>query len=90
MNLTPFFNQYLRTVKIPVFEYSAEETALKYRWNNCVDGFAMPLKVKIGESEKWLKPQAEWSELKIPAGSEIKADPNFYIFTKNLNEKKGN
>jgi aminopeptidase N len=90
LDLTSFFNQYLRTTKIPVFEYSVEGTDLKYRWSNCVDGFSMPVKIKIGETDKWVAPSFEWKSLKILSGSIIKIDPNFYITAKNLNEQKSN
>ncbi len=88
MNLAPFFNQYLRTVKIPTLEYSIADGILKYRWTNIVDGFAMPLKVKLGEKEVWLRPDKDWKEMKIAGGTVLTADPNFYVFTKNLDEKK--
>jgi aminopeptidase N len=88
MNLVPFFNQYLRTIKIPKFEYAVEGTAMKYRWSNCVEGFAMPLKIKINDTEKWITPAAEWKQTDVAAGAKIAADPNFYILTADLNEKK--
>jgi len=90
LGLTAFFNQYLRTTKIPVFEYTVDGTDLKFRWNNIVDGFSMPLKIKIGETDKWVNPSSEWQSLKIAAGSIIKADSNFYVTAKNLNEQKSN
>ena len=39
------FDQYLRTIKIPVFEYKIEDKKLKYRWNNVVEGFNMPVTI---------------------------------------------
>jgi aminopeptidase N len=88
LNLAPFFNQYLRTVKIPVFEYTVDGNDLKFRWNNCVEGFKMPLKIKAGDSEKWINPTTEWNTIKIQVNTTIQPDPNFYVNSKNLNEQK--
>jgi aminopeptidase N len=87
MNLVPFFNQYLRTVKVPKFDYSIYGSTMKYRWTNIVSGFAMPLKIKINETEKWITPTAEWRQMNIAAGAKIIVDPNFYIYTSHINEK---
>jgi aminopeptidase N len=88
MNLKPFFNQYLRTIKIPVFEYTIEGKTMKYRWNNCVEGFSIPLRIYLNGSDKLIHPSADWKQMEVPAGTVITTDPNFYVFSKNLNEKK--
>ena len=36
INLKPFFDQYLRDIRIPVFEYFVKGNKLTFRWNNCV------------------------------------------------------
>ena len=84
MDLTPFFNQYLRDTRIPVFEYELDKNILKYRWSNCVDGFNMPLKVKTKKSQLLLHPATEWKQMKIRKGSKIEADVNFYIKSQNM------
>ena len=88
LELAPFFNQYLRNVKIPKFEYLVDGTTLKYRWNNCIDGFAMPLKINVDNKEMWINPTAEWKQMDAASGAKITVDPNFYVFSVNLNEKK--
>jgi aminopeptidase N len=88
MNLTPFFNQYLRDTRIPVFEYQLDKNILKYRWTNCVDGFNMPLKISVNKTTNWLSPTSEWKSLKVKNGAKIKADINFYVQTKDLNAQK--
>ncbi len=87
MNLTPFFNQYLRDTRIPEFEYTVEKNKLKYRWTNCVDGFDMPLKITIGKNVKWLYPTSSWKKLKVRSDSKIETDPNFYIETLDSGKK---
>jgi aminopeptidase N len=86
-DLTPFFNQYLRDTRIPVFEYKIEKNQLKYRWNNCVAGFNMPLKIFVNNNAKRVNPTTDWQRIKIKKGSKIAADVNFYILAKDLNMK---
>lgn len=77
------FDQYLRTTKIPVLEYSIKEGKLSYRWSNCVSGFNMKLKLKDGT---WISPTEKWQVLKGTwnAKSTIQADRNFYIEVKKV------
>jgi len=82
MNLKPFFNQYLRTINIPILEYVQEGTSIHYRWTDCVDGFQMPVKVKINDQEKWIGPTAVWTHTEVPENASFTVDPNFYIKTK--------
>ncbi|NEM98457.1 M1 family metallopeptidase [Pontibacter sp. BT327] len=78
--LKPFFDQYLRDVRIPKLEYQVNGKKLKYRWTNTVDGFDMPVRVMINGQEKWLEPTTEWKELKgLKKNATVQADPNFYI-----------
>lgn len=58
LNLKSFFNQYLRTVQIPVLEIKKEKNAYFYRWANVVDDFEMP--VQFGE--KWYYPTIAWQK----------------------------
>lgn len=88
IDLSKFFDQYLRDVRIPVFEYSIKENELFYRWNNCVGGFDMPVKVTISGTEKWLYPTGRWGSTEIDTDNpEVKIDPNFYIAVLNLTGK---
>ncbi|WP_034043958.1 M1 family metallopeptidase [Wocania ichthyoenteri] len=85
INLTEFFNQYLRTTKIPTLEYSHNKKALKYRWTNIVDGFDMPIQVKIGNNEQWIYPKSEWQTMEVPSSkTPISIDRDFYIEVKEL------
>ena len=85
-NLNPFFNQYLRTIKIPTLEHTIENKTLKYRWTNTVANFEMPLKTTINGKEKWIYPTSNWKKLELTsAGTSFLIDENFYVFTKNVN-----
>jgi len=83
IDLTAFFNQYLRDTRIPTFEYSIENNELKYRWINIVENFDMPIQVTVDEKEQWLYPTAEWKSMPNE-GEIIKVNPNFYVETKKL------
>ncbi|KIC92915.1 M1 family metallopeptidase [Flavihumibacter solisilvae] len=80
-DFSKIFDQYLRTVKIPQLQYQFLAGTLSYRWRNSVDGFDMPVKVKLDGTDTWLEPTPEWKTLTTPATS-LEADKNFYIETK--------
>ena len=85
-NLNPFFNQYLRTIKIPTLEHTIENKTLKYRWTNTVANFEMLLKTTINGKEKWIYPTSNWKKLELTsADTSFLIDENFYVFTKKVN-----
>ncbi|WP_442809389.1 M1 family metallopeptidase [Tamlana sp. 2201CG12-4] len=85
IDLTEFFNQYLRDIRIPTLEYSIEGKTLKYRWVNIVDKFDMPIQVKINNKEQWLFPKAEQHVLTTESAIlSFEVDNDFYIATKKL------
>jgi len=91
INLSTIFDQYLRDVRIPVFEYKVENGKVKYRWNNVVTGFNMPLKVMIGEKHQLLKPTTNWKTITgVNPNNFTKTKPflivdeNYYITSKKV------
>jgi aminopeptidase N len=85
-NLAPFFNQYLRGIKIPTLEYKIEKNALKYRWTNVVSNFKMPLKTILNGEEKWIYPTENWSEIILNSDDHtFIIDKNFYVFNEKVN-----
>nr|BFF38181.1 M1 family metallopeptidase [Tenacibaculum mesophilum] len=83
IDLSKIFDQYLRTVKIPELEYTIENNTLKYRWNNVVKGFNMPIKVTIDGKDELLNPSDNWLTKTIK-GDSIEVDKNFYVNSKPL------
>jgi aminopeptidase N len=80
IDLTAFFNQYLRSTKIPTLEYSIKNKELKYRYTNIVNGFNIPIKTTINNEEQWIVPKAEWQTLILNSKhSTFEINPNFYI-----------
>ena len=85
-NLAPFFNQYLRGIKIPTLEYKIKKNALKYRWTNVVSNFKMPLKTILNGEEKWIYPTENWNEIILNSDAHtFVIDKNFYVFNKKVN-----
>ncbi len=88
MNLKTFFNQYLRDVRIPVFEYFVKGNDLTFRWNNCVPGFEMPLKISVSGQEKTITPTTRFTTIILDIDNAvIKADPGYYVATLNMTGK---
>ncbi|WP_394370112.1 M1 family metallopeptidase [Winogradskyella marina] len=83
IDLSAFFNQYLRTTKIPTLEYIIDNGELKYRWTDIVSDFDMPIQVGIDGKTQWLFPKAEWQTKTINA-DEITIDRDFYVYATKL------
>jgi aminopeptidase N len=83
IDLTAFFNQYLRDVRIPTLEYEIKNNKLHYRYTQIVDHFDMSILIEIDEDVKWLYPKANWQITSIKS-DEIKVDPNFLVYSKKL------
>ena len=78
LDLVPFFDQYLRDIRIPTLEYKFKDNTLSYRWTNCVPDFNIPVKVTLDGKEQWLKPKAEWTNL-LQTGKVLEVDKDFYV-----------
>jgi aminopeptidase N len=80
LNLKNFWDQYLRTTQIPVFEYSFANNLFSYRWANSIIGFDMPLKIKLNGEEKWIYPKTGWQTNSTKMDrAEVVVDRNFYV-----------
>jgi aminopeptidase N len=92
------FDQYLRTIKIPVLEYemtarkgASDSWYLKCKWSNTVAGFAMPVKIIVDNNTVWVTPTTEFktTTVKGTIPDKLSVDANLYITTKNTQAKKG-
>jgi aminopeptidase N len=84
IDFSPVFTQYLRTTRIPTFEYHVDGTTLSYRWNNVVPGFAMPVRVTVSDTGfTFITPREAWQTLALHLQSpqRFRVDSNFYVFT---------
>jgi aminopeptidase N len=82
-DLSAFFDQYLRTTKIPVLEYQMEGKKIKYRYTDIVAEFDMPVRIFVEGKAHWLFPTSQWKTEPLKGDPEtVKIDNNFYIFPK--------
>jgi aminopeptidase N len=80
IDLSKIFDQYLRTVKIPLLQYKIEGKTVSFKYDRVVEGFAMPLRVEINGKEVEIAPNQTMQTLTLP--EEIKTfavNRNFYI-----------
>jgi aminopeptidase N len=62
-DLKPLFDQYLRHKAIPKLALQLQGNTIQYRWQTDVAEFNMPVKVKIGNDDKWLYPTTQWQPI---------------------------
>ena len=83
-DLSAFFNQYLRSTELPTLGYMEMSYGIRYKYNNIVENFDMPIRVFINEEEKWIFPSSEWNTLEFDNKDQLVFDPNFYLNIKVL------
>src|SRR5262249_43718135 len=80
VDLSKVFDQYLRTIKIPVFSYRIEGNTLSFKWDNVVPGFAMPIRVAIDGKDVALIPTEQLQTKTFPAAiGSVVVDRNYYV-----------
>ena len=77
-DLTTFFDQYLRDIRIPNLEYSISNGILTYRWIDVIDNFTMPLEIEVLGENIWIYPTTNKKSLKIKS-DKIKIDRDYYV-----------
>lgn len=60
INLTEFWEQYLRTIKVPKLEYKMVDNELTFRYVDIIEGFDMPVIMVVDGKEEWIFPTSEW------------------------------
>ncbi len=85
-DLTKLFDQYLRTIQVPVLEWGIKKKKLFVRWSSCIEGFSMPITINVnGEerlvtvSEKWSMPASE-----LKKNAQLRLDRNWYALEKRV------
>ncbi len=83
VDLQPVFDQFIRDARIPVLRYWIDQNQLKYRYDNVIEGFAMPIRMHVGGKTQWLRDASDqWNAIPITEDigySDIAVDPDFYI-----------
>lgn len=76
IDFSSVFNQYLRSVKVPVLEYSQNGEELKFRYTNAVKNLKLPVRI---DGEQTINPTEEWQTVKLKSGSPVQFNKNYYI-----------
>ena len=79
-NYSKVFDQYLRTTKIPTFNYYIADGKLYFQYKNCVEGFNLPLSLKANNQILKLVPTTALQSIALKTGQE-------QLFTKDAIEK---
>jgi aminopeptidase N len=68
-NYDKVFDQYLRNMQIPVFEYyfSPDHKKVYYHWANCIKGFDMPLALNSDKASMRILPVEDWKSSSLTA-----------------------
>jgi aminopeptidase N len=77
-DLSSFFDQYLRDVRIPKFEYSILNGVLTYRWIEVIQNFTMPIEINVDGENIKLHPTTQKKSIKIESET-IKVNKNYYV-----------
>lgn len=85
LDLASFFEQYLRTVKIPKLEYKTSGNRLNYKYVDIVENFKMPLVALVNGKEVWIEPNANWQTKDFPATiNSFEIKPDFYVLSQKV------
>ena len=79
LNLGKVFDQYLRDVRIPIFEYYFQGEELQYRWTNAVKDFDMPVDVLLDGKAVRLQTKTAWQTLEVGTVQEVVVDLDYYV-----------
>ncbi|MBC7555080.1 MAG: M1 family peptidase, partial [Taibaiella sp.] len=85
LQLTAFFQQYLRTDMIPEVEYYVKDAELYYKFNNVFSDastnrpFTLPLNIRSEKVTASISPTSEWQHIKWKGGHTVDFTNNFLI-----------
>lgn len=96
LKLDKVFEQYLKTTQIPELAYylTDDKKELKFTWKNAVNGFDMPVVLKIEGKSILLEPMAgQWKSIALSQGEAENTHPEemvkqFYISVKQVSPGK--
>jgi aminopeptidase N len=82
MDLSVIFDQYLRSTTIPVLEYQQSNGKIKFRFQNCISEFRMP--VRWGQRQLTIATQ--WTDWTGDGDNDIQLlDGNYYWTIRRVN-----
>ncbi|GAA5221457.1 M1 family metallopeptidase [Membranihabitans marinus] len=84
IDLQPFFTQYFKDARVPIFTYRIQNNQIMYKYDNVVAGFRMPIKIlQNGQVFSLDNASDQWQMASIGEGA-IVVDPNYYVATFDL------
>lgn len=75
IDFSSVFNQYLRTTKVPVLEYSQNGTELKYRFTNVVKNLNLPMRF----GNQMISPTESWQKTTLKSRAPVEFNKNYYV-----------
>lgn len=80
IDLSPFFDQYLRNSAVPILEYYfSDDLMLNFRWANCITSFDMPVDIELGEKKMRISPTTQWIKLEVNQKTDVTVDVDYYV-----------
>ena len=79
LDLSTFFDQYLRSKDIPRLEYTIKKKKFKYRFSNTSSNFTLPLPITTNDVTIVIHPSATWQELKLKKHKTVEFSKDFLI-----------
>jgi aminopeptidase N len=85
IDLTEFWQQYLRTTMIPTIEYRLKENNLEFRYVNIIENFDMPVIALVNGKAEWIFPASEWKSKEFSEIiNTISIKKDFYVRSKDV------
>jgi aminopeptidase N len=79
LTLEPFFDQYLRTAQLPRLVFQRAGNQLRFRFEESIENFQMPVKIYLNGHSKWIVPTTEWQSIRYTAAENPIVDENFLL-----------
>lgn len=76
IDFSTVFDQYLRTTKIPTLEYQQKGNQLKFRYQNTVPNFKLPLRTS---GNQLISPSDNWQTVTLKSADKITFDSNYFV-----------
>ena len=86
IDLTEFWQQYLRTTKVPKIEYKIAGNKLQFRYVDIIENFDMPVIAIVNGKEEWIFPKADWKTKEfLTQIKDVVIKKDFYVYSEKLN-----
>ena len=87
MELTAFFDQYLRHTKLPQLQFKKENNTISYRWKTNVENFEIPVELLTNNKKIRIHPTNNWQKLDQEISTEnLKVNLKKFYITTDLDE----